>query len=151
MAGKINNPESLPFNSRLYTYHTLDGREINTDWKFDLLDKSFTGTMKFVEYSGMTVHYVNGLKHCENGPALIYDGIGERQWYRQWYLKGQLHREDGPALEYLSGLGYGSYFYLHDMELNEADYWREIYRITEDKSSFKAINAMTHILGAKND
>lgn len=40
-------------------------------------------------------HRVNGLLHCEDGPAIEYVN-GTRKWYRN----GLLHREDAPAIEY---------------------------------------------------
>ena len=40
----------------------------------------------------------NGQLHREDGPAVEYaDGT------KEWYKNGRLHREDGPAVEYPSG------------------------------------------------
>jgi N-acetylneuraminic acid mutarotase len=39
--------------------------------------------------------YLNGNLHREDGPAIEYDN-GDKYWY----LNGKLHREDGPACEY---------------------------------------------------
>ena len=42
--------------------------------------------------------YLNGNLHREDGPAIeCSDG------YREWHLNGELHREDGPAIEYAGG------------------------------------------------
>jgi hypothetical protein len=42
--------------------------------------------------------YLNGNRHREDGPAIEYaDGT------KRWYLDGSLHREDGPAIEYANG------------------------------------------------
>jgi len=38
--------------------------------------------------------------HREDGPAIEYDN-GTKYWYRN----GRLHREDGPAVEYVNGCG----------------------------------------------
>ena len=40
----------------------------------------------------------NGQLHREDGPAVEYADGG-----RQWYLNDQLHREDGPAIEWANG------------------------------------------------
>ncbi|MDE1833810.1 MAG: hypothetical protein KGH64_00570 [Candidatus Micrarchaeota archaeon] len=48
----------------------------------------------------------NGQLHRTDGPALEYaDGD------KFWYLNGQRHRTDGPAVEYANG---GKYWYLND-------------------------------------
>ena len=42
--------------------------------------------------------HLNGQLHREDGPAVeCADGR------KEWYLNGQLHREDGPAVEYANG------------------------------------------------
>ena len=47
----------------------------------------------------------NGQLHREDGPAIEYaDG------YKTWYLNGKLHREDGPAQEYYNG---NKFWYLY--------------------------------------
>ena len=42
--------------------------------------------------------YLNGEFHREDGPA-VEDADG----YKSWYLNGELHREDGPAYEHADG------------------------------------------------
>ena len=42
--------------------------------------------------------YLNGERHREDGPAIEYAG-GDKCWY----LNDQLHREDGAAIEYANG------------------------------------------------
>ena len=42
--------------------------------------------------------YLNGELHRINGPAIEYAN-GDRVWY----LNGKYHREDGPAVEYANG------------------------------------------------
>jgi hypothetical protein len=42
--------------------------------------------------------YLNGELHREDGPAIEWaDGT------KSWYLNGNLHREDGPAVEWANG------------------------------------------------
>ena len=42
--------------------------------------------------------HLNGNLHREDGPAVEYaNGI------KYWYLNGELHREDGPATEFANG------------------------------------------------
>ena len=48
--------------------------------------------------SGKKVWHLKGKLHREDGPAVEYaDG------YKSWYLNDKLHREDGPAVEWASG------------------------------------------------
>jgi hypothetical protein len=42
--------------------------------------------------------YLNGQLHREDGPAMEWFNGG-----KAWYLNGQRHREDGPAEEYCTG------------------------------------------------
>jgi hypothetical protein len=42
--------------------------------------------------------FLNDELHREDGPAVEYAN-GDKQWF----LNGKLHREDGPAIEYASG------------------------------------------------
>ena len=41
----------------------------------------------------------NGLLHCDNGPA-VFSSITN---FKCWYINGQRHRTDGPAIEYANG------------------------------------------------
>mgnify|MGYP001809903921 CR=1 FL=1 len=42
--------------------------------------------------------FLNGQLHRDDGPAIEYaDGA------KSWYKEGKLHREDGPAVEYADG------------------------------------------------
>jgi len=51
-----------------------------------------------VEYVNSKSWYKEGNLHRENGPAIEYaDG------YKTWYKEGKLHRENGPAKEYADG------------------------------------------------
>jgi len=48
--------------------------------------------------NGYKEWYLNGKLHREDGPAFEYaDGS------KFWYINGKLHREDGPACEYANG------------------------------------------------
>ena len=60
--------------------------------------------MEVNEY-GDKFWYLKGNLHREDGPA-----IEGADGYKEWYLNGKRHREDGPALEYTSG---GKYWYLN--------------------------------------
>ena len=48
--------------------------------------------------SGHKEWYLNGELHREDGPAIEWPNGGK--W---WYLNGKRHREDGPALEDANG------------------------------------------------
>jgi hypothetical protein len=56
---------------------------------------SFAGvkTTTTIEYDdGDTLHYVNGLLHRSNGPA-----VKTKDGYELWFCHGRLHRNNGPA------------------------------------------------------
>ena len=56
--------------------------------------------------NGAKEWYLNDQLHREDGPAIEYsDGT------KKWYLNGKLHRTDGPAIEYPSG---SKHWYLSD-------------------------------------
>ena len=63
---------------------------------------------------GSKYWYLKGKLHREDGPA-IEDSGG----CKFWYLNGQLHREDGPAVEYGDG---AKYWYLNDVEFTEEEF-----------------------------
>lgn len=54
-----------------------------------------------IDDHGTKIWRLNGILHREDGPAIEYVS-GTKIWYKQGYK----HREDGPAIEYPSGLVY---------------------------------------------
>jgi hypothetical protein len=48
--------------------------------------------------SGNRYWYLNGQLHREDGPAIEWANGN-----REWYLNGERHREDGPAIEWANG------------------------------------------------
>ena len=53
---------------------------------------------KVDKYGNKRYYNAEGKLHREDGPA--------REWvngYKSWYINGRLHREDGPAIEYANG------------------------------------------------
>jgi|JI10StandDraft_1071094.scaffolds.fasta_scaffold31956_8 hypothetical protein len=78
------------------------------------IPNDFTGV---AHVNGEEHWFVNGVRHREDGPAIISSN-GIKQWYkngkyhrldgpayegingaRQWFKEGRWHREDGPAIE----------------------------------------------------
>ena len=49
--------------------------------------------------------FLNGEYHREDGPAIEFIS-----GYKAWYLNGEFHREDGPAVEWCDG---DKYWYLN--------------------------------------
>ena len=67
-----------------------------------------------VDSDGDTEWYYNGQLHREDGPAVEYsDG------YKAWYIKGERHREDGPALEFVNGT---KEYWINGEELTEQEF-----------------------------
>ena len=58
--------------------------------------------------------YLNGEIHREDGPAVEFANC-----YKYWYLKGKLHREDGPAVE--GANGYRAW-YLNDEGMTQEEH-----------------------------
>ena len=76
--------------------------------------------LKMIEYTvqvdtnGDRYWYLNGQRHREDGPAIeLANGT------RHWLLHGKLHREDGPAIESACG---NRCWYHHDQELTESEF-----------------------------
>jgi len=62
-----------------------------------------------IDEDGNKYWFFNSQLHREDGPAVEYtDG------YKAWYLHDQRHRIDGPAIEYANG---DKFWYLHDEEI----------------------------------
>lgn len=55
-----------------------------------------------IEYAnGDYVWFKHGKKHRLDGPTSIYNGTGYNgrpEWWEEWWVDGQLHKEDGPAV-----------------------------------------------------
>jgi hypothetical protein len=80
------------------------------------------------QYSTGKRWYLNGLLHREDGPAI--------EWLsgtKEWFINGNLHREDGPAIEYTDGY---KVWYLNDRLVysNKVNYLYKYHDLTE---SFK--------------
>ena len=71
--------------------------------------------MSYKEYAhGDKFWFINGELHREDGPAIEYAHGG-----KHWFLNGERHREDGPAIEYAHG---GKHWYLNGKELTEEEF-----------------------------
>jgi len=63
---------------------------------------------------GYKAWYLNGERHREDGPAIeLADGD------KYWYLNGKRHREDGPAIEGADG---SKAWYLNGKPLTETEF-----------------------------
>jgi hypothetical protein len=63
--------------------------------------------------SGTREWYLDGQLHRTDGPAIEWASGA-----REWYLNGKLHREDGPALEQLNGT---RLWYLNGRQVTEEE------------------------------
>ena len=80
--------------------------------------------MSYVTYEvkvyevGVKVWYLNGNRHREDGPAIEYwDGS------KYWFLNDERHREDGPAIEHFDGT---KVWYLNNVEYSEEEFNRKM-------------------------
>jgi len=72
------------------------------------------------EYNGYKEWWVNGQRHRTDGPAIEFaDGS------KVWYLNGKRHREDGPAVERADG--YKAWF-LNGKEYTKEEYYKRLYK-----------------------
>ena len=61
--------------------------------------------------------YLNGQLHREDGPAIEWEDGS-----KDWYLNDKLHREDGPAIECADGT---KYWYLNDTWMTEEEHQQQ--------------------------
>lgn len=71
-------------------------------WRYS--SSTFTGTVKAMAEEGdpggkfVLYHFVNGLLHREDGPAIEWESGNQ-----YWYYNDVQHRVDGPAIIYSDG------------------------------------------------
>jgi hypothetical protein len=68
-----------------------------------------------IDEHGNKFWWLNGQLHREDGPAIEYPAVEYYNGYRAWYLNGECHREDGPACEWTDGR---RSWYLNNEKLN---------------------------------
>jgi hypothetical protein len=66
------------------------------------------------KYKTIRWYNSNNELHREDGPAMEY-ASGDKYWY----INGKRHREDGPAIELANGT---KYWYINDKHLTEAEF-----------------------------
>jgi len=64
-----------------------------------------------VDEVGTKVWYLNGQLHRDDGPSIEFTNGN-----KYWYLNDKRHREDGPAIEFANG---NKYWYLNDKRHRE--------------------------------
>ena len=101
----VNNTNVNSFTYQQYTlnrnYIEIIKKENITTWyKNKLIHRDDGPDIEYL--NGSKEYWVNGNLHRENGPAIITDR------YMAWYRNGQLHRENGPAVEF--GFKYKQWF-----------------------------------------
>ena len=74
-------------------------------------------TNPIVNECGDKEWYRNGQLHREDGPAIEY-----ANGYIAWYQNGQRHREDGPAVEYANG---DKEWYRNGQRLTESEFLQQ--------------------------
>ena len=64
-----------------------------------------------VNNNGAKHWYLHGQRHREDGPALEW-----ANGHKEWFLNGYLHRVDGPAIEDANG---DSEWYIHGLQYTQ--------------------------------
>jgi len=96
---------------------------IETDLEYDEFieeNPKFTGCV--IDVRGNKYWFLNGLMHREDGPAIEYINGN-----KAWHLNGKRHRTEGPALEWANG---SKFWYLNGDNLTEED-WTYIVRLNK--------------------
>ena len=70
---------------------------INIGWNFQELSEEITGKI-IINYNENKFWYLDGERHREDGPAVEYANGN-----KSWWLNGERHRVDGPAVENANG------------------------------------------------
>ena len=73
-------------------------------------------------YKGYTEWYLNGQCHREDGPA-----VESANGYKAWYKNDQRHRTDGPAIEFANG---HKAWYLNGKRVTQADVMKPVKQLT---------------------
>jgi len=90
---------------------------------------------------GTKYWWLNGQRHREDGPAIEHaDGT------EHWYLHGKFHREDGPAVEYPDGR---KYWYLNGKQVTEEDHRQQTRPTCNGKTV--EIDGKVYVLTLKED
>ena len=95
-----------------------------------------------VDTDGTKSWYLKGNLHREDGPAIEY-----AEGTKCWYLNGNLHREDGPAIEYASG---DKRWFLNGKELTEQEHKKATSKTTFSGKEV-IIDGVTYVLKEKKD
>ncbi len=86
-----------------------------------------------IEQDGTKMWYLNGELHREDGPAIEYpDGT------KHWFLNGEYHCEDGPAVESADG---EKRWYLNGKSVS----WKQVFKNAKTKE--QELNIIIHALG----
>ena len=80
-------------------------------------------TYKVTVDDGTRCWYLNGECHREDGPAIERADGG-----KEWFLNGKRHREDGPAKEYADG---SKAWYLNGKSLTEEEWKKKVNKVKE--------------------
>lgn len=128
--------------------------------KSDKMPDGFTGK---VIVNGTVSHYVDGLLHREDGPA-IERSAGSEEWYIRgkrhradgpafisvsgieiWYFEDKLHREDGPAYTWVDG---SQAFYFNGKQITVVEFFRTVYLSKIKNGSLRTaiIDGVEHVI-----
>ena len=100
-------------------------------------DKNKPGRYKFDDKSVIVInssinsieYYYLGKLHREGGPAIEFISGGNRSWYKH----GKLHRLDGPAKEYDPD---GKYWFIDGKQYTEEEWKKLSFAILNNLESF---------------
>jgi hypothetical protein len=68
--------------------------------------QTIKGMSERIVFSNRIEYRLNGALHRGDGPKNLSQILPAIEWAdgtKEWYINGQLHREDGPAIEWANG------------------------------------------------
>jgi hypothetical protein len=83
-------------------------------------------------------HYLNGVLHREDGPAIIFYYVNGNIWHEEYWLNGKRHREDGSAIIKYCGAGNLKYkeYHLNHRCLTEQEWFNQLSAESKLKFTF---------------
>ncbi len=93
----LTDTKKIAQSAREIKYNnTFKYRNPATEWF--MFNKQNRRNGLFIDANGIRFFYLKGRLHREDGPAVEYPN-----GTKKWWLNGVLHREGGPAVEYSNG------------------------------------------------
>ena len=85
----------------IHKYKNEKGDSVEDKEYFNMGVKHRIGGPAEIRADGTTMYYIDGIRHNEDGPAIVYGSCYMTK--HMFYFKGKLHNTKGPAIVYRNG------------------------------------------------